>query len=181
MNTHSYKYKNTIVKGCARSDSIKVFAATSLKDELLWYRKLITKNFNVRQGTHNSLLIMDCNSNQGAMQLNKALHSLEYVKHLERSFRLTFKSFVEGKSVCSEFTPSTPIFTYKDLKLSLSEFLYVSKDSKTLEKFISDNNLKLEDNITFGSDSNIALINLSCSFKEYKDRLFVEMIKPDIL
>lgn len=181
MNTQSYKYKNTIVKGCARSDSLKVFASSSLLDKLLEFRKIIVKHFNVRQGTHDSLLIMECSSNQGASELKKALDSLKYVKHLERSFRLTFKAFVEGKSVYSEFTPSTPIFTYKDLKLSLSEFLYVSKDKKTLNTFISNNNLKLEDDISFGCASSTALTNLSYMFRKYKDRLFVEMVKPNIL
>lgn len=174
----TYIFKNTRIVGCTRNDSVKVFASASLEDEIIKYRKLMTQYFNTRLGSHSSLLVMDCNSVEGANELSSILQKEDFVKSIERELRVKFNSYVDGKSVCVEFTPNKDIFISDKVSLSIGEFFYISKDRKTLNKFISKHNLKIEDDIKIGNDSIQAIIKLCQILRKYKDRLFIEMSEP---
>lgn len=178
----TYSYKGQVITASSKEEAIqKIIAdAPSIKDELVKFRKTITKNYNVRIGEHDSLLVIECNNHKGALKLKELLDSWNYVKHLERSLNLTFQSTVENNSVCAEFIPNKPVFVYNNLKLSLSEFLYVTKDSRILDKFIARNNLKDVNSVLLGSNSCTAIGNLSYALRRYKDRLYVEMINPGV-
>lgn len=97
---------------------------------------------------------------------------------MKREHRVNFNSYVDGKSVCVEFTPSKDIFVSDKVSLSIGEFFYISKDRKTLNKFISKHDLKIEDDIKIGNDSIQAIIKLCQILRKYKDRLFIEMSEP---
>ena len=171
------KYKNTKIIGLAMCDSIQVLASSDLVTKLINFRKTLTKYFNVREGVSSNLIVVT-NSDKGAERLNELLVSNCFVKGIEREFKVKVESFCNGKELQVEFNPLECIFESDSTRLTLNEFLYVTKDVKTLEEYLTENNLNEESDIKLGSNSVQALIKFCMVLSKYKDRFFVEMCKP---
>ena len=161
-------------------DNCSLASFSSLKAELKYYNKLLRSYFNVSQGTNDSLLIMKCNSKEGAKKLKDRLYTLPLVKHAKLTYRVNLKAFAEENYVYSYFTPKDYVLKCGKVNLTLSEFLYVTQSHKMIDIFMSKYGFKDEDNdkIQFGGAHITAMTDLCRYFRKYKERLFVNMIKP---
>lgn len=184
-----YSFKNgNIVEACSKEQAILSYlkdnralaSFSSLRAELKYYNKLLRSYFDVSQGTDDSLLIMKCNSKEGAKKLKDRLYTLPIVKRAKFTYRVNLNAFVKENCVYSYFTPDDYILKCDKVNLTLSEFLYVTQSPKMIDTFMSKYDLKDEDNdkIQFGGAHITAMTDLCRYFKRYKDRLFVNMIKP---
>lgn len=185
-----YSFKNgSIVEACSKEQAILSYlkdncalaSFSSLKAELKYYNKLLKRYFNVSQGTHDSLLIMKCNSKEGAKKIKDKLYTLPIIKRAKLTYRVNLNAFVKENCVYSYFTPDDYILKCDKVNLTLSEFLYVTQNPKMIDIFMSKYGLKDEDNdkIQFGGAHVTAMTDLCWCLRKYKERLFVNMIKPN--
>lgn len=160
------------------NDSIKVFASSSLANEIINFRKLLTSNsFNVREGNSSDLIIVT-KSKESAERLNKIISNNPFIKQLEREFKVDINSFVNDKEFHIGFKPNGYIFRTNNVKLTLNEFLYVSKDLNTLNDFLNKYDIKESSEIQLGSPSLQALTKFCITLNKYKNMMFIEMKKP---
>lgn len=185
-----YSFKNGIIVEASSKeqailsylkDNCALSSFSSLRAELKYYNKLLKSYFNVSQGTHDSLLIMKCNSKEGAKKIKDKLYTLPIIKRAKLTYKVNLKAFAEENYVYSYFTPNDYVLKCDKVNLTLSEFLYVTQSPKMIDTFMSKYDLKDEDNdkIQFGGAHITAMTDLCQYLRKYKERLFVNMIKPN--
>ena len=173
----SVKYRNIKILGCSMNDSIKVLANSSLANEIISFRKLLVRYFNVREGNSSNLIIIT-KSKENAERLNKVISNNTFIEHLEKEFKVKINSFCNDKELNVEFKPNDYIFRTNNVKLTLNEFLYVSKNNDTLNDFLNKYNLNENSKIQLGSFSVQAITKFCNVLSRYKNMIFVEMKKP---
>lgn len=170
-------YENIVVEACTRESALATFTALSssedLADKLMNLRKILLRRFNASQGSTDSILKIKCNSKVGVTQLQKLLEDSRVFKRVQREYRVTPKFTENGLFLQLEFEPNSPILKWDNSKLSLSQFLKVSKNKETLQDFITKNNLENK-TISLGSPSVQSILDICTFLSRFKNRLFVD-------
>ena len=154
------------------TDSVKVLANPSVSDGLIKFRKLLTKYFNVKDGDELGLIIVT-NSEANAKKLNEVISDNNLVKSIEKEFKVKVETNCIGKELNVKFNPDGYVFNSDNVKLTLNEFLYVTKDLKKLNSFLTEYNLDETSEISLGCSSLQALIKFCSALKMYKNKFFV--------
>lgn len=175
-----YRCRNIIVTASCKEEAIKMFtvlsAELSLVDKLLNLRKELRKYFNIGRGSLDSVLQIKCNSEEGVAQLEKLITEQGITSHIKREYNVEPEFKKDVSTLLFKCTPETAIVRTDKVSLSLSEFLYVSRNRESLERFITKYNFE-NVAVTVGSNSVQGIIRLCSFLARYKNRLFVDFKK----
>lgn len=175
-----YKCKNIIVTASCKEQAIKMFtvlsAELSLVDKLLNLRKELRKYFNIGRGSLDSFLQIECNSEEGVSQLERLITEQGIISQIKREYSVEPEFKKEGSTLLFKCTPEIDIVRTDKVSLSLSEFLYVSRNRESLERFATKYNFE-NVAVTVGSNSVQGIIKLCSFLSKYKDRLYIDLKK----
>ena len=148
----------------------------SVLKELKEVRAEITKYVSVKAGSHDSQLCFKLSSNKEAFRFKYNLDHSDFIKHLEKEYRVKEVSIVDSNYCYLRFQPEVAFFSSKGIKLTLGEFLYITKNDKLTKSFIETHNI-VEGSYFVGCNSVGALLRVAIWLKPYKSKFWIEMRK----